>query len=70
MLLRLSATKILQEMTFSTANIKIRCGTRIEAILGEGQVQAAELADLRTGIRNTLETDGVLVRIGFEPNTA
>jgi len=67
--LHLTATKILQERTFSNPKIEIKCGVKIEAIRGDEQVQAIDFFDVQTGQRSVLEVDGVLVHVGIEANT-
>jgi len=69
MLPRLTATGILQGRVFSDPKMEIKCGSRIEAIVGDEEVKALELLDIQTGERSTLPVDGVLVHIGLEPNT-
>ncbi|MFC2068929.1 NAD(P)/FAD-dependent oxidoreductase [Chloroflexota bacterium] len=65
----LTATKILQERVFSNPNIDIKCGFKIEAIVGDEQVNSLELLDMKTRQRDFLKTDGILVHVGIEPNT-
>lgn len=67
---QLTASKILQERVFANPKIKIRCGTRIEAITGDDQVRGLDLFDVSTSERTKLPVGGVLVRIGLEPNTS
>ncbi|MFH1125354.1 MAG: NAD(P)/FAD-dependent oxidoreductase [Pseudomonadota bacterium] len=50
--------------------MEIKCGNKVEAIVGGEQVNAVDLLDLQSGKRNSLQVDGVLVHIGVEPNTA
>lgn len=69
MLPQCTATKILQDRAFSNPKIEVRCGSKIEAIIGDKQVKALDLLDIQTGERSTLEVDGILVHIGVEPNT-
>ncbi len=69
MLPQCTATKILQDRAFSNPKIEIKCGSKIEAIIGDERVKALDLLDIQTGKKSTLEVDGVLVLIGFEPNT-
>ena len=66
---QLTATKILQERAFSNPKIEIKCGSKIEAIVGDEQVKALDLLDIQTGERSTLQVDGILVHVGLEANT-
>lgn len=66
---RLSGSKILQERALSDPRVKIECGSKVEAILGDEQVNALDLLDLQTRQRRTIPVDGVLVHVGVEPNT-
>jgi thioredoxin reductase (NADPH) len=66
---RLTAAKILQERAFADPKIETRCGIKIEAIRGDDQVRALELLDVTTGKRSVLDTDGILLHVGLEPNT-
>jgi thioredoxin reductase (NADPH) len=63
------ATKIIHDRALADPKIRIRCGTRIEAIRGDDHVREVELVNVLTGERTTLPVGGVLVRIGTEPNT-
>lgn len=65
---QLTASKILQERVLADPKIKIRCGTRIEAITGDDHVRELDLLDVSTSERTKLTVGGVLVRIGLEPN--
>jgi thioredoxin reductase (NADPH) len=65
----IGATKILQERAFSNSKIEIKCGTKIEAIYGNEQVEAVEILDVQTGEKSLLKVDGVLIHVGIEPNT-
>lgn len=69
MLPQCTATKILQDRAFSNPKIEVRCGSKIETIIGDEQVKALDLLDIQTGERSTLQVDGILVHIGVEPNT-
>lgn len=69
MLPQCTATKILQDRAFSNPKIEVRCGSKIEIIIGDEQVKALDLLDIQTGERSTLQVDGILVHIGVEPNT-
>jgi thioredoxin reductase (NADPH) len=63
------ASKILLDRAWSTPNIVIKCGTKIERIVGDERVTAVDLLEAATGDQSRLAADGVLVRIGLIPNT-
>jgi len=64
----LTASAILQERALANPKLEIRTGVKVEAIVGENQVEGVELTDAK-GQKETLKVDGVLVQIGVEPNT-
>ena len=64
------ATKVLQERVAANPKIEVRCGVKIEAIRGKGNLEFLELTDLKTAQKSTLTVDGLLVRIGLIANTA
>lgn len=66
----LTATKILQERVFSNPKINVICDTKIERIIGDQQVKAIKIVNGKTGYESTLEVDGVLIRVGLDPNTS
>ena len=65
----LDATKILQERALANPKIKTLFRTRIEAIVGDDRVEGLNLLDLSNNERTTLPVEGILIRIGLEPNT-
>lgn len=65
----LTATAVLRERASANPKLEIRCGAKVEAVVGENQVEGVELASA-DGQRDTLKVDGVLVHIGLEPNTS
>jgi len=66
----LPAQRVLQERVRLDPNvIEIRCNTEVEAIYGDEWVKAVEVLDVKTGRKEVLEVDGILIRIGLEPNT-
>lgn len=66
----LNASKILQERVLANPKTKICCGTKIEAITGDKQVEGLELLNVKTNEKTTLQVGGVLIRIGLVPNTS
>lgn len=65
----LTANKILQERTLAKPKVEIRCGTKIEAVIGSERVSELQILDMSTNQRTTLPTCGIVIRIGLEPNT-
>jgi thioredoxin reductase (NADPH) len=63
------ACRCLIDTAEANPKIKFRYGTVIEEILGEKRVQQVRLRDLKTGASSVVDTDGVLVAIGWDPNT-
>jgi thioredoxin reductase (NADPH) len=66
---RLTATAVLQERAVANPKMKILCGMRVEAIIGNDKVEAIELVDQTGNRKEELKADGVLVHIGLDPNT-
>jgi thioredoxin reductase (NADPH) len=66
---RLTATSILRDRIEANRNIEVHCGVKVEAITGDGRVEAIEVMETESGQKSTLKTDGVLVHVGIEPNT-
>jgi thioredoxin reductase (NADPH) len=65
----LTATGVLQDRVRANPNIEVRCGVKVEAILGTDKVEAIEVLDIAAGWKEALKVDGVLVHIGLDPNT-
>lgn len=65
----LDAAKVLQERALANQKIKFLFKTKIESIIGDGQVEGLELLNLSTQEKTTLPVGGILIRIGLKPNT-
>ncbi len=65
----LRANKAAQERAFANAKMEFVWDTVVEEILGDEQVTGVKLKNRKTGEESILETDGVFVYIGHEPNT-
>jgi thioredoxin reductase (NADPH) len=65
----LLAGRLLLERAAAEPRIAIRCGVSVDEILGAERVEGLALTDVATGARETLAVDGVVVRVGSEPNT-
>ncbi|MFC2025555.1 NAD(P)/FAD-dependent oxidoreductase [Chloroflexota bacterium] len=66
----LTATAILQERALANPKLEVRCGVKVEAIIGDAQVKAIEFQEVESGQKGTLNVDGVLVHVGLDPNTS
>lgn len=65
----LTATAILQDRISANPGIEVRCGTEVQAVIGDKRVEALELSDIVSKKKEKIQVDGVLVHIGLEPNT-
>jgi thioredoxin reductase (NADPH) len=65
----LRASKIMQDRAFANPKIKFIWDTGVEDVLGEKEVEALKLKNLKTGENSTLKVAGLFVAIGHEPNT-
>ncbi len=66
---KLTATRILQDRAKENPKLEVRCGTKVEAIVGDSRVEAIEFVEEGNGKKGTLKVDGVLVHVGLDPNT-
>jgi thioredoxin reductase (NADPH) len=68
----LRASKIMQERAMKHPKISFIWDSEIAEVLGvgEGHVTGVKLRNLKTGIVTPMETDGVFIGIGHQPNTA
>lgn len=67
---QLNAAKALQGRVSSNPKIEVMCNTKIEKIIGNEQVTGINTVDVKTGRERSLDVDGVLIRVGLNPNTA
>ena len=65
----LTATALLQERASANPKLEIRCGVRVEAMVGDSQLEAIEILEVGSGQKGSLKVDGVLVHVGLDPNT-
>ncbi len=65
----LNANALLQKRACENPKIDLICGTRIEAIVGDNQIRSVRLFNTKTNEVTNFEADGVLVHIGWEPQT-
>lgn len=62
-------TKILQERILSNEKIEPVYDTIVTAITGDEKVNAVAIKNKKTEIEGEIETDGVFLFIGYQPNT-
>lgn len=65
----LRAGRILQDRAFANEKIDFVWDTVVEEVLGESQVEAVKLKNVKTGEESTLPTSAVFIFIGQHPNT-
>ncbi|UCH58196.1 MAG: FAD-dependent oxidoreductase, partial [Candidatus Bathyarchaeota archaeon] len=66
----LTACLCLTERAQGSENIRFIWNTVVQDILGENRVEGVSLRNRETGEEWTLECDGVLLAIGWDPNTS
>jgi thioredoxin reductase (NADPH) len=65
----LRACRCLVDKAISEPKIKFLYNTVLDEIIGEKRVQQVRLRNLKTGTTSVIESDGVLLAIGWDPNT-
>jgi thioredoxin reductase (NADPH) len=65
----LRASRIMQDRAFANSTIEFRWNSQVTEVLGEDKVGGVRLRDTVTGAESDLETAGLFVAIGHEPNT-
>ena len=65
----LRANKAAQERAFANPKMEFVWDSVVEEVLGEEQVTGVRIKNTKTGEASVLNTDGVFVYIGHEPNT-
>jgi thioredoxin reductase (NADPH) len=63
------ACKCLMDKAEKESKIKILYNTEVTEIMGDKRVKQVTLRDLKTGESSQIDTDGVLLAIGWNPNT-
>jgi len=65
----LRANKAAQERAFANPKMDFVWNTVVEEVLGDEQVSGVRIKNVKTGEESILNTDGVFVYIGHQPNT-
>ena len=63
----LRAAKMLQDQLFSLSNVEPIWNSTVEAILGEDQVEALKIKNVKDDTISNLPIDGVFIAIGMQP---
>jgi thioredoxin reductase (NADPH) len=60
---------LLQDRVNANPKLEILCNKKVEAIVGNGKVNALDYLDTISGKKGILETNGILVHIGLDAAT-
>ena len=66
---KLKASQILQDRAMKNPRIFFIWDSTIDDVLGDNKVTGVKVQNLQTGNASVVQTDGVFVAIGYEPNT-
>jgi thioredoxin reductase (NADPH) len=66
---KLRASQIMQDRVMKNPRIQFAWDSTVREILGDRTVTGVRLENVKTRKETTLDTDGVFVAIGYEPNT-
>ncbi len=67
---KLRASQILQDRAVKNPRISIIWDSTIDDVLGDNKVTGVKIQNLQTGNTSVVQTDGVFVAIGYDPNTS
>jgi thioredoxin reductase (NADPH) len=67
---KLKASLILQGRAMKNPRISFIWDSTIDDVLGDNKVTGVKVKNLQTGNASVVQTDGVFVAIGYEPNTS
>jgi len=67
---KLRASQILQDRAVKNPRISFIWDSTIDDVLGDTKVTGVKIQNLQTGNTSVVQTDGVFVAIGYEPNTS
>ena len=65
----LRGARTLQKQVFESDKIEVHWDTVADAIEGDGRVERLALTNRKTGEKTALETDGVFIAVGIEPES-
>src|SRR5262245_65038502 len=65
----LRASKAMQERVFKAPNIKVYWNTETDEVIGDNNVRAVRIRNLKSGEKQTIPISGFFVAIGHQPNS-
>jgi thioredoxin reductase (NADPH) len=65
---QMRASKVMQDRVLKTANIRIYWNSETDEVIGEKNVEAVRIRDIKTGELQTVPVKGFFVAIGHQPN--
>ncbi len=66
---QMRASKVMQDRVLNTPNIKIYWNSETEEVMGEKNVEAVRIKNIKTGESETIPVKGFFVAIGHQPNS-
>ncbi len=66
---QMRASKVMQDRVLNTPNIKIYWNSETEEVIGEKNVEAVRIKNIKTGETETIPVKGFFVAIGHQPNS-
>jgi thioredoxin reductase (NADPH) len=66
---KLNATAVLRDRAAANPKLEIYTGMKVQAITGGNMVDGIDVFTEKTGQKQTLKVNGVLVHVGLDPNT-
>jgi thioredoxin reductase (NADPH) len=67
---KLRASQIMQDRALKSPKVSFIWNSAIAEVLGDNKVTGVRVSNVKTGGTSVLQTDGVFVAIGHEPNTS
>jgi thioredoxin reductase (NADPH) len=66
---QMRASKVMQDRVLSTANIKVYWDSETDEVIGDKNVRAVRIKNIKTGEKTEIPVSGFFVAIGHQPNS-
>jgi thioredoxin reductase (NADPH) len=66
---QMRASKVMQDRVLNTPNIKIYWNSETDEVIGDKNVEAVRIKNIKTGASETIPVKGFFVAIGHQPNS-